>query len=131
MMERNLLDFLDISLPNGRDFPTRPSRNGWFSDDLSFNPQTLLPCDGRSSGSDFGGSSRAAPASCPRFLCTKWARVASREASGMPPTCPERFNRQSAGLVKVDGPMQSGGECCKKSILTSVVVAVAFRREWF
>ena len=84
MMERNLLDFLDISLPNGRDFPTRPSRNGWFSGDLNFNPQTLLPCDGRSSRLHFGGSLLAVPASCPQFLYTKSARIGPREALGLP-----------------------------------------------
>ena len=80
MIKGNPLDFLNVSLPNGRGFPTRPSRNGWFSGDLSFNPQTLLPCDGRSSGSDFGGSSRAVPANCPWSLYTKSARVVPREA---------------------------------------------------
>ena len=53
------LDFLGVSLPNGRGFPTRLSRSGWFSDGLSFNPQMLLPRDGGSCRSDFGGSSCA------------------------------------------------------------------------
>jgi len=131
MIERNLLDFLDVSLPNGRDFPTRPSRNGWFSDDLSFNPQTLLPCDGRSCRSAFGGSSGAVPASFSQFLCTEVGESRTDGSSGMPPTRSERLNRQSVGLVRRVGPMQYGEECCKESILTSVVVAVAFRREWF
>ena len=54
-----------------------------------------------------------------------------REASGMSPSRPKRLERQPGGLVKVDAPMQFGEEWCKKLILASVVVAVAFRREWF
>jgi hypothetical protein len=102
MIEQNPLDFLDVSPPNGRDFPTRPSGSGRFSDDR-FNSQTHLPCDGRSCRSDFGGSSGAVPASFPLYLHMKYWVVL----------------------------MQSGEECGEKSILTSVVVAVAFRRGWF
>ena len=131
VIEQNPLDFLDVSPPNGRGFPTRPPDSGWFSDDLSFNSQALLPHDGRSCRSNFGGSSQAVPASFPQFLCTKSVRVVPREDPGMPPTRTERFSRQSVGRVKLLGPRQSGEQCCKKSIPTSVVVAVAFRREWF
>jgi len=60
--EQNPLDFLDVSSLNGRDLPTRPSCTGWFSDDSRLQPATFLLRDGRSSGSNFGGSSRAVPA---------------------------------------------------------------------
>jgi hypothetical protein len=42
----------------------------------------------------------------PKYLYVK-SRVVPREASGIPPTGPERFNRRSVGIVKLVGPMQS------------------------
>jgi hypothetical protein len=113
--EQNPLDFFDVSSLNGRDLPTRPPDSGWFSDDLSFNSQALLPHDGKSCRSNFGGSSQAVPASFPQFLCTKSVRVVPREDPGMPPTRTERFSRQS--VVKLLGPRQSGEQCCKKRYL--------------
>jgi hypothetical protein len=88
--EQNPLDFFDVSSLNGRDLPTRPPDSGWFSDDLSFNSQTLLPRDGGSCRSDFGGSSCAVqPGS---EVSAREVESVPREASGMPPARPERFN---------------------------------------
>jgi hypothetical protein len=102
MIERNPLDFLDVSPPNMRDFRTRPSRNGWFSDDLSFNPQTLLPCDGRSSRMRFRRIvATLFPANCPQFLYAKWAGVVPREALGMAPIRPDQHDQQSVDVVNL------------------------------
>jgi hypothetical protein len=130
MIEHNPLDFLNVSLPNGRDFPTRPSGNGRFSDALSFNSQALPPRDGRSCRSDFRGSSGAVPASFLQFLYTEVSESRTDGSSGMSPPRSERLNQQSVGLVQLTRPMQSGEECCKKRIPTSVI-AVPFRRAWF
>jgi hypothetical protein len=129
-IEQNPLDLLDISRPNGRDFPTIPSGRGWFSDALNFDPQRLLPRDGRSCRSDFGGSSGAVPASFLQFLYTEASESRTDGSSGMSPPRSERLNQQSVGLVQLTRPMQSGEECCKKRIPTSVI-AVPFRRAWF
>ena len=126
MIERNPLDFFGVLTPNERDFPTKPSASGRFTDDLSFNPRTLLPRDGRSWRPEFGGSSRAAPAIFSQFEYPRLALVVPREGLRLQ----ELPNLQSVGLAKLAGPMQSGEECCKKSIGT-VVVVVALRREWF
>lgn len=130
VIEQNPLDLLDVSPPNGRGFPTRPPDSGWFSDDLNFDPQRLLPRDGRSCRSDFGGSSGAVPASFLHFVYTEVSESRTDGSSGMSPPRSERLNRQSVGFVQLTRPMQSGEECCKKRILTSVI-AVPFRRAWF
>ncbi len=103
MIEQNPIDFLDVSLLNGPDVPTRPSDSGWFSDEISFNPQRLLPRDGRSCRSDFGSSSVAVPASFSQFLCTEVGESRSDGSSGMPPAPSERLNRHSAGFVRLVG----------------------------
>src|SRR5713226_7714057 len=94
------------------------------------NRQSLLPRDGRSCRSDLGGSSCAVPS---QLCAVSVHEVVSRvEGSFMLPTSPERLDRTvSQGPVNLVGPTQSGEECCRKTISTSVVVAVAFRREWF
>jgi len=59
----------------------------------------------------------------------KW-RVVPRKLTACHQLVRSDLTGRRSALVKVVGPMQSGEECCRKSILTSVVVAVAFRREW-
>jgi hypothetical protein len=125
----NVLDNSKIWKPNGRQPSRRASHSGRLSDERSFSPQRDLPCDGTSCRYDFGGLPCAVPAIFSQFEYPRLALAVLRQ--GMLPTLPERSNRQSVGLGKCAGPMQSGEECFKKSISTSVVVALAFRREWF
>jgi hypothetical protein len=42
MIKGNPLDFFNVTLPNGRGFPTGLVGSGWFSDDISFNPVSSL-----------------------------------------------------------------------------------------
>jgi hypothetical protein len=114
--QRNALD-------NSEVWPLNGSRScGRFSDERSFSPQRHLPCDGTSCGFDFGGLPCAVPAICSHFEYPRLALVVPRQ--GMP-RLQQRPNLQLVGPANSAGPMQSGEECCKKSISTFVVVAVA------
>jgi hypothetical protein len=124
MSQRNDLDNSEVWPPNGRQLPARTSEGGWFPDERSCSPQTQthLPCDGTSCGFDFGGWSCAVPAIVSQFEYPRLALVVPRQCM---PRLQERPNLQLVGPANSAGPMQSGGECCKKSISTFVVVAVA------
>jgi len=124
MHEGNALDISEVWPLNGRQLPTRTSEGGRFSDERSFGPQTHLPCDGRSCGFDLGGSPYVVPAIFSQFEDPRLALAGPGEGGLL--RAQERPNLQS-----VPGPVQSGEECCKKSISTSVVVAVTVCREWF
>ncbi|SRR6266849_3669833 len=125
------LDLLDVSLPNGRDFRRdHPVADGF----PTISTSTRKGCSPAMAEAVDRISEGRCALSQPvlrSFLYTKSARVVSGEASGMSSSCPDRLDRQPVGRVELVGPTQSREESCKKLILTSVVVAVAFRSEWF
>jgi hypothetical protein len=95
MIKQNPLDFLGVSPPNGRDFPTRPSGSGRFSDDLSFDSQRSSPRWRKL----WIGFRRFVGRCASQFSAVFVHEMASRaeEAHGMSPTRPERFDRPPVG----------------------------------
>jgi hypothetical protein len=124
MHEGNALDISEVWPLNGRQLPTRTSEGGRFSDERSFSPQTHLPCDGRSCGFDLGGSPYVVPAIFSQFEDPRLALAVPGEGGLL--KAQERPNLQS-----VPGRCSPERSAVRKSISTSVVVAVTVCREWF